>query len=205
LVLHTRGGLGAKEQVNALFLASQGHVALAPDYFTPLGVTGGTFDLATFWVRHTDEAKEVIAQALECLKSLNFVDRNRIGAVGYSLGGYFGFVLATRDDVKGVVSYYGAYHGSPVSSVPTKYSFSDIVLQVRAPVLMLHGDGDTTIPIIRAHAVRALLTLGGKNAELVVYPGVEHAFDQLGTPTLNPSATADAQARTLDFLRATLK
>jgi carboxymethylenebutenolidase len=204
-VLHTRGGLGAKEQVNAVFLASQGYVALAPDYFTPLGVTGGTFDLATFWLRHTDEAKEVIAQALECLKSLSFVDRNRIGAVGYSLGGYFGFVLANRDDVKGVVSYYGAYHGNPVSSVPTKYAFSDIVLQMRAPVLMLHGDQDTTRPVIVAYGVRALLTLGGKTSQLIVYPGVEHSFDALGTSTFDAAATVDAQARTLDFLRATLK
>jgi carboxymethylenebutenolidase len=204
-VLHTRGGFNAHVQSAAFLLAAQGFVALAPDYFTPLGVTGGTFDLATFWVRHTDEAKDVIAQGLECLKSLSFVDRERIGAVGYSLGGYFGFVLATRNDVKGVVSYYGAYHGSPVSPIPTKYSFSDIALQVRAPVLMLHGDEDTTVIIIRAHGVRALLTLGGKAFQLITYPGVEHAFDQLGTPTFNLAATADAQGRTLEFLRSTLK
>lgn len=204
-MLHTKGGFNAHIQSAAALLATQGFVTLAPDYFTPLGVTDGTFDLNTFWVRHTDEAKDVIAKALECLKSLSFVDRNRIGAVGYSLGGYFAFVLATRDDVKGVVSYYGAYHGSPVSPIPTKYSFTDIVLQTRAPVLMLHGDGDTTVIIIRAQVVRALLILGGKTSEFIVYPGVEHAFDQVGTPTFDASATVDALVKTLDFLRATLK
>jgi len=205
LVLHTRGGLLDHEQDIAAWLASQGYVALAPDYFTPLGVTAQTFESATFGVQYSDEAREIIAQALECLKSLSFVDPNRIGAVGFSLGGYFGFMLATRDDVKGVVSYYGAYHGSPVTRVPTQYSFSDIVNQLRAPILMLHGDQDTTIPITRANRVENLLTQGAKAFQLIVYPGVEHRFDMVDTLDFNFAAAADAQAKTLDFLRENLE
>jgi carboxymethylenebutenolidase len=180
-------------------------VALAPDYFTPLGVDPGTFDLTTFWVRHTDGAREVMAQALECLKVQPFVARENLGVVGFSLGGYFALIMATHSDVKGVVSYYGAYHGAPVSGVPTRYSWPEIVAQVRTPALILHGDSDSTIPLVRAEGVRRLMEERGKPVEMVVYPGVEHAFDQVGTPTFNASATADAASKTQVFLRAHLR
>jgi carboxymethylenebutenolidase len=178
---------------------------MAPDYMTPVGVTSRTFEVQTFWALHTDRVREHLARGLDCLKSLPYVAPNRIGVVGYSLGGYFDLVLAARDDVKGVVSYYGAYHGSPIDLVPAQYSLGDIAAQVRAPVLILHGDRDTTIPIDKATAVQYLLTSGGKQSELVVYPGAEHEFNKVGRPHFNAKATADAQARTLAFLAARLK
>lgn len=205
LVLHTRGGFNDHVRSAAALLATQGFVTLAPDYFTPLGVSARTFDLQTFGVLHTDGAGEVMAQALGCLKGQSFVNPQRLGAVGFSLGGYSAFLLAARSDIKGVVSYYGAYHGAPISSVPTRYSWPEIVAQVRAPALMLHGGSDSTIPLFRAEGVRRLMEERSKPVEMVVYPGVEHAFDQVGTPTYNASAASDAHARTLTFLNAKLR
>ena len=98
LVLHTRGGLSSHEGDFGAWLAGQGYVAMAPDYFTPLQVTSQTYDLDTFLVQYTDRVREHLANGLECLKSLPFVDKNRIGVVGFSLGGYFGPVLASRED-----------------------------------------------------------------------------------------------------------
>ena len=173
------------EMSTASWLASQGYVALAPDYFAPLGVTAKTFDLDTFFVQYSDESREVMTEALECLKSLSYVDGNRLGTVGFSLGGYFGFILASRDDIKGVVSSYGAYHGAPISRRPAKYSWPD--------------------RISWATEVRGLLTRAGKSFELVVYPNAEHAFDKVGEPTYNAAVTVEARAKTLDFLGNNLK
>lgn len=205
LVLHTRGGFNAHVRSAAALLATQGFVTLAPDYFTPLGVSGKASDLQVLLVLNTDGAREIMAQALECLKVQSFVDPQHLGAVGFSLGGYFAFILATRSDIKGVVSFYGAYHGTPVSLIPTRYSWPEIVAQVRTPALILHGDSDSTIPLSRAEGVRRLMEERSKPLEMVVYPGVEHAFDQVGTATFSASATADAQARTLTFLNAKLR
>jgi carboxymethylenebutenolidase len=205
LVLHGGGGLVAHPRDFAAWLATQGYVALAPDYFSPLGVTRQTFDGQTFFVQYTDRAREHQGHGLECLKSLPYVDKQRVGVVGFSLGGYFAVVLAVRDDVKAVVSYYGATHGTPVSARPTKYTWGDVVAQVRAPVLMLHGEADTTAPISQASATHRLLLERGKQAELVTYPGAEHSFDQLRSPFYDARVTADAQARTLAFLAARLK
>ena len=132
--------------------------------------------------------------------SLSLVDATRIGIVGFSLGGYFGLLVGARDDVTSVVSYYGAYHGSGASRVPTKYAFTDVAAQVKARVLMFHGDADAEVNIMVARNALRRLQEAGKQAELVVYPGVGHRFYQVGAPTYDAQAIADAGARKLAFL-----
>lgn len=188
----------------ASFLASRGYVALAIDYFTPMGMTREKWE-ATFWAKYTDKVREDMGQGIEVLKALPYVAPSHIGVVGFSLGGYFSLVLATRDDVKGIVSYYGAYAGPLVNRVGARYSAADIVAQLKAPVLMLHGEADQEVPIAFAHSTRNLIASGGRQAELVTYPGVGHAFNFQGTPTYDARATADAQEMTLAFLNASLK
>jgi carboxymethylenebutenolidase len=200
IVLHTRGGLGAHEQSQATALAGKGYVALAPDYFTPEGITPQSFDVSVTLTTHVDRIREHLSGGVECLKSLSYVDAERIGTVGFSLGGYFGLFLGGRDDVKAVVSYYGAYHGEGASRVMTKHAFSDVAAQLKAGVLMFHGDQDSEVRIVLARNAQRLLAAAGKQSELVVYTGVDHRFDRIGAPTYNAQATADASARTLTFL-----
>ncbi|HLY66872.1 MAG TPA: dienelactone hydrolase family protein, partial [Chloroflexota bacterium] len=140
LVLHTRGGLNQRhEPPFGQYLSTQGYVALVPDYFTPEGITPAAFEQN--WSTKADAVREDLARGLDCLKSLPYVAPGRLGSVGFSLGGYWNVMLATRDDVKGVVNWYGAYAGRPVNPFVTQYAFSDMVAAVKAPILMLHGDG----------------------------------------------------------------
>lgn len=202
MVLHTRGGLGPGERSEASLLASSGYVALAPDYFAPDGIdplSPREVILALAFTVHVDRIREHLNGGIECLKSLASVDASRIGIVGFSLGGYFGLLVGAHDDVKAVIGYYGAYHGSGASMVPTKYAFTDVAAQVRAPVLMFHGDADGEVSINVARNALRRLQQAGKQAELVVYPGVGHRFDRAGA-TYDAQATADAGARTLSFL-----
>ncbi len=125
--------------------------------------------------------------------------------VGFSLGGYFGCILATRDDVRGVVSYYGAYIGSPVTQFTTRYTFTEVVAEIKAPLLMFHGDADTLVPIAQANTASDLLKSKGKQYEYIVYPGAGHTFDWSGTPQYNVQATADAKEKVIAFLKAKLQ
>jgi carboxymethylenebutenolidase len=182
------------------WLAAQGYVVFAPDYFTPIGLTPEKFDVS-FYRNYVDLAREHLAQGLQALKSLSYVDQNSLGVVGLSLGGYLAFILATRDDVKGIISYYGAY----APTAPATYLLADIIAEIKVPVLMFHGDADQSVPIDHANTARDLLTSNGKQFEYVIYPGVGHAFDLQGAATYDANATADARQKELTFLKAKLR
>ena len=152
----------------------------------------------------TDRIREIQGDGLESLKSLPYVDPNRIGVVGFSLGGYFAFILDTRNDVKAIISYYGAYYGNPVNQLLTAYTFADIVTQMKAPVLMLQADADESVPIAYANTARNLLTDSGKQPEYVVYPGAGHLFNFQGV-SFDAKAAADAEQKVLTFLKTKLQ
>ena len=205
LVLHTSVGLFDHELAYGQWLADQGYVALAPDYFAPLGVTSGTLDMKTF---QADAVREDLARAIDCLGSLAYVDKTRVGAVGFSLGGYFALALGTREDVHAVIAYYPGACDPPVDQAClARYSMATVAAQMRAPVLLLHGQADTVSAFALSRATQDILQRAGKSSELVPYPGVGHAFDftnRAASPNYNPPATANAKARVLAFLQATL-
>ncbi len=201
LVLHGKGGLGEPTRAYASWLATQGYVALAPDYLKPIGMSAGAWAGADYG-KYTDRIREILGYGVESLKSLSYVSPNRFGVVGMSLGGFFAFVLATRDDLKGIVSYYGAY--APWLVNP-QYPLADIIAQIKTPVLMFHGDKDELVPIEHAVAARDFLTSSGKQFEYIVYPGAGHAFDIQGGATYDAAATADARQKVVVFLQARLK
>ena len=208
LVLHTRGGPSAHVDGQAAYFASQGYVAFAPDYFTPGGVTRQSFSLLTFWPTYTDAIREHLARAIDCVRALPNVAPDRIGVMGFSLGAGFAVILATREGTAAAVSWYGSLHGAPASITPTRYTFAEVASQVRAPVLILHGDADTEINPNVARRAHDELGRQGKRSEIVMYPGVGHGFDQQGAaPTYiyDARATEDARSRTLGLLREALR
>ena len=46
------------------------------------------------------------------------------------------------------------------------------------PVLTIHGEADEQVPVAQARALDAALRSVGARHELVVLPGVPHAFDR---------------------------
>ncbi len=200
-MLHGKGGQNLSTRDRASWLATQGYVALAPDYFTAIGMTAEKFDVS-FYTTSVDPAREVLGNGLEALKSLSYVDAKRLGVMGFSLGGYLSFIMASRDDVKGIVSYYGAY--APALRTP-RYPLADIVAQIKAPVLMFHGDKDELVPIGDANTASDLLKKNNKQYEYIVYPGAGHVFDVPGGATYSATAAADAQQKALTFFAAKLQ
>ncbi len=90
LLLHGKSGQPKTPPAELPWLAAQGYVALAPDYFTPISMTAEKFDVS-FYLNSVDPAREVMGQGIEALKSLPYVDPKNIGVMGFSLGGYFAF------------------------------------------------------------------------------------------------------------------
>ena len=77
--------------------------------------------------------------------------------------------------------YYGRYYGrgpdEPVVSTPFALDPTDA-----PPVLVVHGDRDSWVPVEAARALHARLRATGSPAAYVELPGAQHGFDLLASP-----------------------
>ncbi len=120
---------------------------------------------------------------------------------GYSLGTGVAVPLAAERDLAGVVLAapfasiaemgYAQYpHWFVDLLLDDRFDSIDHIAAVREPVLIFHGDADTTVPVTQSARLAAA---GGSNIRRVVIPGASHGWD-LFEPRGN--------ALVLDFLKA---
>ena len=115
----------------------------------------------------------------------------RIGLVGFSNGGTLAGGTAARDPrITAAVVYYGT------SPFPM-----DVAVTRLPPLLILHCDADTIIPVEHGRQLAALAKQLGGAPELVVYPGERHGFGS----RLQTDNGADALNRTVAFLARELR
>jgi dienelactone hydrolase len=192
LLLHPSVGLDQTMLDHGAWLASQGYVALAPDYFTPVGITDPEGTIGGKW----DAILSNLLAAVDCLKSLPFVAGDQLAIVGFSIGAPTGFMVATQRDFKAIVTWYGSFY-LPVP--PNSARDLHVVLpRVNSAVLMLTGEADPRSTVANARSMQAVLN-AGKPVGVVTYPSVGHNFDRPG-PTYNAAALADARSQMLTFL-----
>ncbi len=192
-------------------VAAEGYVALAPDFFhrTGPGVeygydeTGMTEGLKLLGQLQADE---MIADARACisfLKRKNYVRGDRLGAVGFCVGGHMTYLTACETDVKAAASFYGGgiagtqgFGGAPSTLSRTS--------KIGGKILCLFGEKDAAIPLEQVDAIRAELNTQHIPHEVVVYPGAGHGFfcDQRGS--YNKAAADDAWERVKALFAAEL-
>jgi carboxymethylenebutenolidase len=186
LVLHGAGGLGRQleaYEAYAASLATDGFDTYVFTYFSAADLRLREAGIYIFqrrfpdWVALVDEVAQVVA---------GYAGSNgHVGIVGFSDGGTLAAGAGSVSEaVDAAVVYYGSYPG-PIQVVD---SFP--------PLLLLHGDSDAVIPHIYGEALAEEARRLGGEANLVIYPGVEHGF---GLAT-DSGAGADAYQRTIAFL-----
>jgi len=165
-------------------LAGMGFAVYVLHYFDRTGTTWADdptirLHFAT-WMR-------TIGDALTFISTQPQVDAARIAILGFSLGAYLALAAATRDNrVKAVVDFFG---GLPQELCNDLHHIP--------PVLILHGEADTTVPVSEAYHLQNLLEARGAPHEIKIYPGAGHQFDA--------ATMMDAAHRALAFLNRTLR
>ena len=177
--------------------ASQGYVVYV---LQPSGATGYGQNFSArhvnAWGIHT--ADEIIESTQAFVKAHPFVDKDRLGNMGASYGGFMTMYLATKTDVfsasishagiSNLTSYWGhGWWGYAYSGVATKGNFPwnnpDLYTQqspvfaadnVTTPLLLIHGDKDTNVPVGESHQMYTALKLLGKEVELIEFQGDDH-------------------------------
>ena len=184
-----------KDQARAL--AKEGYVALAVDLYR--GKVATTQEDAHQLMMGTppDRALRDLQGAFAWLQSRPDVKKDRVGAIGWCMGGRYSLQLATVEPkLAAVVAYYGAPPTDPAA-----------IAAIQAPVLGSFGAEDKGPTSDQALAFEQAMKKAGKTIDVKVYPGAGHAFANVNNPWggYRKEAAEDAWARTTAFLAKHLK
>ncbi|HZQ26846.1 MAG TPA: dienelactone hydrolase family protein [Acidimicrobiales bacterium] len=176
--------------------AAEGFVALAPDLYH--GQTADEPDEAAkiMMALNLDKAAKDMSGAVDFLDERSSGDG--IGVVGFCMGGGLALLLATQrpDKVKVVVPFYGVI---PWQAAQPDWS------QLQGSVQGHYAENDDFASPDTVRALEQQLKDLGKDVEMFIYPGTDHAFFNDTRPEVYaPEAAKTAWQRTLDFLRSHL-
>jgi carboxymethylenebutenolidase len=183
-------------------VAREGYVALAPDYFhrTGPGVEYGYDDagmaggMKLLGALRADEMVGDARAAIAWLRAQPFVRGDRIGCMGFCIGGHMTYLTACETDVRAAASFYGGGIAGPKGpgGAPSTLSRTP---GIRGRMLCLMGGKDAHIPAAQVDAMRDALAKAGTNAEVVVYPDADHGFFCDQRATYSKGAADDAWKR----------
>jgi carboxymethylenebutenolidase len=196
IVIHEWWGLNDWVKEQASKLADQGYVALAIDLYR--GKVATTPDEAHEIMRGVpeDRAKRDLHAAFEFLKSQPNVKKDRIGSIGWCMGGGYSLDVALQEPTlaAAVINY-----GHLATDL-------DAIKKINAPILGLFGAQDHGITPDDVKKFGATMDQLGKKIDVTIYPDAGHAFENPNNKDGYRAAdAADAWNRTIDFLYATLK
>jgi carboxymethylenebutenolidase len=172
--------------------AAEGFVALAPDLYH--GKTAKSPDEAgkLMMALRIDQAEQDLSEAIEYLATLDSTTSEKVGVVGFCMGGALSLYTATKNPHVGAcVVFYGG-HPNVKPDLPN----------LHAPVLGLYAARDGFVTPDSVHQLESKLKELGKQIEAHIYPGTDHAFFNDTRPEVyNADAADDAWRRTVQFLR----
>jgi dipeptidyl aminopeptidase/acylaminoacyl peptidase len=217
LLLNPHGGptgasLRAFSANNQVF-AANGYLVLQPN---PRGSTGKGVAFAAANKNTWGKGDyEDCMSGVDAVIAAGWADPNRMGAFGWSYGGYMTFWILTQTDRFKAVS-----PGAGLTNLYSMYSQTDIhryinwfyadkapwdnfelywdrspmkyVKQVKTPTMILHGQLDTRVPIAQAEEFYQALVELKVPVEFVVYPRENHGFTE-------PRHNLDRTRRYLSF------
>jgi dipeptidyl aminopeptidase/acylaminoacyl peptidase len=139
-----------------------------------------------------------VISGVDSLVAKGWVDKDRVGAMGWSQGGYISaFITASSDRFKAVsvgagisdwMTYYANtditpftpqyLHATPWDDpeIYKKTSPISYIAKAKTPTLIQHGENDRRVPIPNAYELRQALEDRGVPVKMVVYKGFGHGI-----------------------------
>ena len=177
--------------------AAQGYVVFIVN---PSGATGFGQEFSSRHVNTAGEgvAEDIIGATKDFCSKNRFVDTEHIGCIGASYGGFMTQYLQTKTDIFAAAishagisdhtSYWGeGYWGYSYSevSMANSYPWTDKQLyveqsplfnadKINTPILFLHGDMDTNVPVGESIQMFTALKLLGKETAMVLVKDQNH-------------------------------
>jgi carboxymethylenebutenolidase len=183
-------------------VAKEGYVAIAPDYhyrvaagqelkYDQEGMQKGMELIPK--LSHEAVIKDVNA-TLSLLRARKDVHADRVGCMGFCIGGHVAFLTASATEVKATASFYGG--GIAAMGLGAANPTVTRAGSIQGKIVCFFGGQDSMIAASQVDTIRKALEENHIRHEIVVYPDASHGFfcDQRGS--YNPVAAADAWERT---------
>ena len=194
VIIHENKGLAPHIKDVARRAATEGFVALAPDYMSPVGGTPADEAEGPEKAKLLDMelVKGDGLASVEYLRSRSDCS-GKVGTIGFCWGGALSNQIAVNDPkLDAGVVFYGK---SPeATDVP----------KIKAKMMLHYGSLDENInPGVPPY--EEALKAAGKDYQLFMYDGGKHAFHNDENPDRHhPEHSKTAWKRTMDFLKKTL-
>jgi carboxymethylenebutenolidase len=196
VVIHEWWGLNDWVKEQASKLADQGYAALAVDLYH--GKVADNPNTAHELMRGVpeDRAARDLHAAVEFLKSQPNVKKDRIGSIGWCMGGGYSLNVALAEPtLTAAVINYGHLATDPAA-----------LHKINAAILGNFGGQDQGIPPDDVKKFEEALKKDGKSADIKIYPNAGHAFENPNNKGgYRADDAVDAWQRTVKFLNETLK
>ena len=175
LFQHGRRGLDDLVQRHARRLAARGFVVLAPDIYK-------AHFIGTHPIEHDYELEKDVNKAVDVLLARKDISTNKACLYSHTRGGYYTLKVATtfkrqKKDIACYVSYYPHLQDPNAPEPAQVYGYAPEVEQLDIPVLIFIGEEDQYQRMRVAQTSIKVLQDRGKDARLIIYPGVGRGFD----------------------------
>ena len=195
VVIHEWWGLNAQIRGMADQLARQGYLSLAVDLYR--GKQTDNPEQAHELMRGLpeDRALRDLAAAFAYLKASPDVSPDRIGSIGWCMGGGYSIKLAVAEPTLAACAvYYGP--------LPTE---RESLAAIKAPVLGFFGDKDEGIPEASVLAFDDAMREVGRFVEVHVNRNAGHGFANPDGKSFHRQAAEDAWGKLMAFFGTHLK
>ncbi len=209
IVVHEIFGLNPHIKDIARRLARAGYNGLSVNFFTregePPSAEGG-FPRVMEWVGKIPDSQimtdvRAAANYLRTRKDSN----GKVGIVGFCWGGRVSMLSAANvNELSAAVAYYGRIRLAQKNERQT-HGPIDLTSKVSVPLMGHFGATDQAIPVADVEAYREDLKKLDKKAEIYVYKGAGHAFNNDTRESYNKQTAEQAWDRTLSWFVKHLK
>jgi carboxymethylenebutenolidase len=175
--------------------AAEGFVALAPDLYHGESTRDPDDAGRLMMALDIDRAVRDLRGAVDYLTGVDGARGDRVGVMGFCMGGQLALAAGcVTTQVGAVVDFYGVH-----PNVTLDFSGLD------APVLGLFAENDGFVNPEVARKLENDIRSAGRQVEIHIYPGADHAFFNDSRPDVHDEdAARDAFDRTSRFLHANL-
>lgn len=185
--------------------AKLGYLAIAPELYARQGDVSKETDIPK--IIQTVVSKVPDAQVMSDLDAtVAWVKKNgkgnteKLAVTGFCWGGRIVWLYAAHNkNLKAGVAWYGRLVGDKDPLHPKHPT--DLVEELKAPVLGLYGGADMGIPNSTVEAMQAALKKANKPSEIILYPDTPHGFHADYRPTYRKDKADDGWKRLLEWFK----